>query len=81
VDIGTICAEVSEVILMTAHNRWRNSYISAMHSRGNTNFQERKTNIATGACVERLGQTDLKEATEQEEIHTALAGLNVLKNV
>jgi hypothetical protein len=80
-DIAAICAEVSEVILMTAHNRWRNSYNSAMRACGNTNCQEHKTNIAIRACVERLWQIDLEETTEQEEIHTALADLSILKNL
>jgi hypothetical protein len=76
---STICAEVSEIILMTAHNRWRNSYNSAMHACGNKNCQELKANIAIRACVERRWQIDLEETTELEEIYAALADLSILK--
>lgn len=79
--ITALCAEVSEVILMTAHNRWRNSYNSAMHACGNKNCQEHKTDIAIRACVERLWQIDREETTEQEEIYTALADLSILKSL
>jgi hypothetical protein len=68
-----------EVILMTAHNRWRNSYNSALHACGNKNCQEHKANIAIRECVERLWQIDLEETTEHEEICTALADLSNLK--
>jgi hypothetical protein len=79
--ITAICAEVSEVILVTAHNQWRNSYSSALHACGNSNNQESKANLAIRACVERLWQIDLEETIEQEEIYTALADLTILKSL
>ena len=77
--IAAICAEVSEVILMTAHIRWRSSYNSAMHACGNKNCQDLKTDLAIRACVERLWQIEQEETTEQEEIYAALADLSILK--
>lgn len=69
----------SEVILVTAHNRWRNSYNSAMHACGNKNCQKRKADLAMRECVERLWQIDLEEIAGREEIYTALADLSILK--
>ena len=66
---------------MTAHRRWRDFYNSALHASGNSANQERKAGLAIRACVERLWQIDLEEATEHEEIHTALADLSILKNL
>jgi hypothetical protein len=77
--ITAICADLSEVIFMMAHTRWRNSYNSAMHACGNSNNQAGKADLAVRACVERLWQIDLEETTEQEEIYTALADLSILK--
>jgi hypothetical protein len=76
--IIAVRASVSEVTLMTSHNRWRNSYNSALHACGNKDCQERKTGLAIRACVEHLWQIDREGTTEQEEIYTALADLSIL---
>jgi hypothetical protein len=77
--ITAICAKVSEVILMAAHDRWRNSYASALRACGNCSNQEHKAGLAIRACVERLWQIDGEETAEQEEIYAALSDLSVLK--
>ena len=64
---------------MAAHDRWRNSYASALRACGNSSNQERKTGLAIRACVERLDQIDREETAEHEEIYTALADLSTLK--
>jgi hypothetical protein len=69
----------SEVILMTAHQRWRDFYNSALHACGNRSHQERKADLAIRECVERLWQIDLEEPAGREEIYTALADLSILK--
>ena len=65
---------------MTAPKRWRDSYNSALRACGDNAYQERKTELAIRACVERLWEIDLEE-TENEELYMALADLGTLKNL
>jgi hypothetical protein len=62
-----------------AHQRWRNSYKSALHACGARSHQERKADLAIRACVRRLSETTPKDTSEREEIRTALVDLKLLK--
>jgi hypothetical protein len=61
-----------------AHQRWRNSYESALQACGDSS-QERKADLAICACVQRLSETTPKDTSEREEIGTALDDLKLLK--
>jgi hypothetical protein len=64
---------------MTAHQRWRNSYRTALRACGNKSHQEREADLAIRACVRCLSQIVPGKTRELAEIRTALADLKLLK--
>jgi hypothetical protein len=72
-------AGVLELVPMTAHNQWRNSYRTALRACGNKGHQEREADLAIHACVQCLSQIVSERTQEVVEISTALADLRLLK--
>jgi hypothetical protein len=77
--ITPLCAEVSEVILMAAHNRWRSSYNSAFRELGDWTLQALVADFAIMVCTERMSEIVSENSPERVEIGTALDDLRILK--
>jgi hypothetical protein len=77
--ITPLCAEVSEVILMAAHNRWRSSYNSAFCNLGDWTLQVFFADFAIMVCTERMSEIVSEDSPEGAEICTAIDDLRILK--